>query len=112
MKVRGALPKFHIRLRVVPNTLGTLFVSTTINSTEEVDEQIVTMFTPSISATVLKKSAETLLELYPDVPALGACPGVEIALSLPHLGAPFNTGNQTFGLSNQFKRASAICSCV
>ncbi|KAJ7206504.1 extracellular triacylglycerol lipase precursor [Mycena pura] len=72
---------------------GTLFVPTTINSTEEVDEQITAMFTPSVSPTILSNSVETVLKLYPDVPALGA---------------PFNTGNQTFGLSSQFKRASAI----
>ena len=34
-----------------------------------------------------------LLELYPDVPALGS---------------PYGTGNETFGLSSQYKRASAI----
>ncbi|KAJ7206513.1 extracellular triacylglycerol lipase precursor [Mycena pura] len=72
---------------------GTLFVPTTVNSTAEVEEQILAMFTPSVSPTILQNSVETLLKLYPDVPALGA---------------PFNTGNQTFGLSSQFKRASAI----
>ena len=34
-----------------------------------------------------------LLELYPDVPALGS---------------PYGTGNETFGLSSQYKRGSAI----
>ena len=34
-----------------------------------------------------------ILELYPDVPALGS---------------PFGTGNETFGLNSEFKRASAI----
>lgn len=36
---------------------------------------------------------ETILQLYPDDPALGS---------------PFGTGNDTFGFSSQFKRASAV----
>ena len=38
-------------------------------------------------------AVDKLLDLYPDVPALGS---------------PFGTGNNTFGLSSQYKRASAI----
>ena len=35
----------------------------------------------------------TILQMYPDDPAVGS---------------PFGTGNETFGLSSQFKRAAAI----
>ncbi|KAJ7206506.1 triacylglycerol lipase, partial [Mycena pura] len=76
---------------------GTFFVPPTIDSTEEVDEQLTALFVPSVSPTILDASLDTLLNLYPDVPALGS---------------PFNTGNETFGLSSQFKRASAIVTDV
>ncbi|KAF8189617.1 esterase 1 [Mycena galopus ATCC 62051] len=72
---------------------GTTFVPETINSTEEIYDSILSLFSPSSSPTTLESSAQTLLELYPDVPALGS---------------PFGTGNDTFGLSTQFKRASAL----
>lgn len=45
-------------------------------------------FPPNVEATV-----QSLLTLYPDSPALGS---------------PFGTGNETFGLSPEFKQASAI----
>jgi hypothetical protein len=38
--------------------------------------------------------ADILLQLYPNVPALGS---------------PYNTGNETFGLSPVFKQVAAIC---
>ncbi|KAI0787601.1 extracellular triacylglycerol lipase precursor [Fomes fomentarius] len=41
----------------------------------------------------LEQDMQTILQLYPDDPALGC---------------PFGTGNETFGLSSQYKRASAI----
>ncbi|KAJ7870445.1 esterase 1 [Mycena leptocephala] len=47
----------------------------------------------SSSPTTLENSAMTLLQLYPDIPALGS---------------PYNTGNNTFGLSSQFKRTAAL----
>ncbi|KAF7376885.1 Carboxylic ester hydrolase [Mycena sanguinolenta] len=72
---------------------GTTFVPQTINSTEEILESILSLFSPSSSPTTLEESAETVLQLYPDIPALGS---------------PFGTGNSTFGLSSQFKRAAAI----
>lgn len=37
--------------------------------------------------------AQKLLELYPDVPSLGS---------------PFNTGDETFNLSSQYKRYAAM----
>ncbi|KAJ7178188.1 esterase 1, partial [Mycena filopes] len=72
---------------------GTLFTSPAVNSTEEIQESFVAMASPSVSSSRLETAVETVLGLYPDVPALGS---------------PFNTGNNTFGLSSQFKRASAI----
>ncbi|KIK65979.1 hypothetical protein GYMLUDRAFT_158288 [Collybiopsis luxurians FD-317 M1] len=48
---------------------------------------------PSVTEAQLEAAADRLLELYPDIPALGS---------------PFNTGNETFGLSQGFKRAAAI----
>ncbi|KAF8212696.1 esterase 1 [Mycena galopus ATCC 62051] len=72
---------------------GTLFTPRTLNSTEEVKEFIVAAASPSVSATALNNSVLGLLLLYPDDPAFGS---------------PYNTGNNTFGLNSQFKRAAAI----
>ncbi|KAJ7118477.1 extracellular triacylglycerol lipase precursor [Mycena crocata] len=72
---------------------GTAFASPTVNSTEEFFAALVAMSSPSVSPTRLEDSVNNLLQLYPDIPAVGS---------------PFNTGNETFGLSSQFKRASAI----
>ncbi|KAJ7111464.1 extracellular triacylglycerol lipase precursor [Mycena epipterygia] len=72
---------------------GTLFTPTTINSTDEISESFIAMSSPSVSPKTLESAVLTLLQLYPDIPALGS---------------PFNTGNDTFGLSSQFKRYAAI----
>ncbi|KAJ7111473.1 extracellular triacylglycerol lipase precursor [Mycena epipterygia] len=72
---------------------GTLLTPTTINSTDGVKELIVGRSSPSVSPATLESSVLTLLQIYPDVPALGS---------------PFNTGNDTFGLSSQYKRAAAL----
>ncbi|KAJ7130370.1 extracellular triacylglycerol lipase precursor [Mycena epipterygia] len=72
---------------------GTLFTPPTINSTAGINESFVAMSSPSISPTTLESSVQTLLQLYPDIPALGS---------------PFNTGNDTFGFSSQVKRYAAI----
>ncbi|KAJ7131214.1 esterase 1 [Mycena epipterygia] len=72
---------------------GTAFTPQIINSTDEIEQSFINMTSPSVSPTTLEKSVLSLLELYPDVPALGS---------------PFNTGNNTFGLSSQYKRAAAI----
>ncbi|KAJ7734185.1 extracellular triacylglycerol lipase precursor [Mycena maculata] len=72
---------------------GTLFTPTTINSTEELEEGLVQLYSPSTSPATLEHSVSTLLKLYPNIPALGS---------------PFDTGNDTFGLSPQHKRAAAI----
>ncbi|KAJ6546249.1 extracellular triacylglycerol lipase precursor [Mycena vulgaris] len=75
---------------------GTVFVSPSINSTEQVGAFIASLCPPPTSpsaASALQSATHEVLQIYPDVPALGS---------------PFNTGNETFGLSSQFKRASAI----
>ncbi|KAF5350557.1 hypothetical protein D9756_008575 [Leucocoprinus leucothites] len=77
---------------------GTGFTSQTVNSEEQIRDTIIANFSPPIvPASQLNDTADKLLKLYPDIPALGA---------------PFNTGNETFGLSSQFKRAAALESDV
>ncbi|KAG6834989.1 hypothetical protein H0H93_005872, partial [Arthromyces matolae] len=72
----------------------TLFTSRTINSEAEVRAAIVANFTPTVVSTqTLTNIADKLLQLYPDIPALGS---------------PFNTGNETFGLSSVYKQTAAI----
>lgn len=74
--------------------LGTIFIPTTINSEAEIQAFIIANFSPPIvQPSILQTAADRLLDLYPDVAALGS---------------PFGTGNNTFGLSSQYKRASAI----
>ncbi|KAJ7923317.1 esterase 1 [Mycena leptocephala] len=72
---------------------GTLFTDPTVNSSVGISESLVAQYSPSASPRTLDKSILTLLKLYPDIPSLGS---------------PFNTGNKTFGLSSQYKRAAAI----
>ncbi|KAL0065245.1 hypothetical protein AAF712_007756 [Marasmius tenuissimus] len=48
---------------------------------------------PDVSAQTLNDATDRILELYPDIPALGS---------------PFNTGNETFGLPQGYKRWAAI----
>ncbi|XP_006459019.1 hypothetical protein AGABI2DRAFT_115977 [Agaricus bisporus var. bisporus H97] len=73
---------------------GTFFMPITLNSEKQIHEYLIANFSPPlVSLPKLEQAADRILELYPDVPALGS---------------PFNTGNETFGLSSSFKRASAI----
>ncbi|KAK7041835.1 hypothetical protein VNI00_009124 [Paramarasmius palmivorus] len=63
-------------------------------STENLRNYIIANLTPPyVSEAELKKAADRILQLYPDVPALGS---------------PFNTGNETFGLPTGYKRLAAI----
>ena len=74
---------------------GTAFVPEQITTDEQLVELIVVAsnpFAPSLSPQ-FQKDVATLLTLYPDNPALGS---------------PFGTGNETFGLSSEYKRASAL----
>jgi acetylcholinesterase len=65
-----------------------------INSEEIIDKVLIANYSPPIVASqVLDSSVEKLIDLYPDNPAFGS---------------PFNTGNETFGLSPFFKQGAAI----
>ncbi|KAJ3751248.1 esterase 1 [Lentinula detonsa] len=76
---------------------GTLFIPPAINyTTEVIMNDIIANYSPpvpSVSTGQLEDAVTHLLDLYPDIPALGS---------------PFNTGNDTFGLSPGYKRMSAL----
>ncbi|KAJ7507021.1 esterase 1 [Mycena galericulata] len=78
---------------------GTLFLDGTIlfvNTTAEVKENYVNEYSPPVppeTMETLDAAVDTLLKLYPDIPALGS---------------PYNTGNNTFGLGPAYKRSAAI----
>lgn len=73
--------------------IGTTFIPTTFNSGDLLREWIIANSTPAVvSPSELNFVVDEILKLYPDIPALGS---------------PFGTGNETFGLSPEFKRASA-----
>lgn len=73
--------------------IGTVFIPPSFDSTTMLRQWITANSSPSeLSPPLHNAVTNKLLELYPDDP-------VE--------GSPFNTGNQTFGLSGQFKRAAA-----
>ena len=75
-------------------SLGTIFTSRTFLTTADIDATIIANYSPPlVNPAVLQDAANTLLELYPDVPALGS---------------PFNTGNETFGLPTGYKREAAL----
>lgn len=75
--------------------IGTFFIDQKLNSSSQITQLLSGICSPSaLGAKALGTALQQILHLYPDIPALGA---------------PFGTGNNTFGLSSQFKRASAIC---
>ena len=76
---------------------GTLFISQSINSTQQIHDAIVAMVSPNLLPNTLENATQQILQLYPDDPALGS---------------PYGTGNDTFGLSSQYKRWAAICFCL
>ena len=80
--------------------LGTAFLANlaVIHGEADVRAMILANYTPSLipgnnGIALLNASTTKLLTLYPDVPALGS---------------PYNTGNETFGLDSNHKRAAAI----
>ena len=76
------------------NSSGTAPTSRTINSEKEVHDLIIAFLSPQIvPPSSLDDVAQNILRLYPDIPALGS---------------PFNTGNETFGLSSVYKQAAAL----
>ncbi|PPQ88331.1 hypothetical protein CVT25_012442 [Psilocybe cyanescens] len=73
---------------------GTLFTSQHTNSTDQILTFLTTSTSPSIVSPAQQAEViDQILKLYPDNPAFGS---------------PFGTGNDTFGLSSQYKRLSAI----
>ncbi|KAJ7803519.1 esterase 1 [Mycena olivaceomarginata] len=73
---------------------GTYFTRSNVNSTAMIESFLISNYTtPTVSPTKLNDAVQQLVELYPDVPSLGS---------------PFNTGNQTFGLSGEWKRLAAL----
>jgi len=63
-------------------------------STAEINASIIANLSPPlVNPAILQNAATKLLELYPDIPALGS---------------PFNTGNDTFGLPSGYKREAAL----
>ena len=80
---------------IVISLTGTIFTPTTGSSTEEIRQTIIQSFSPPlVSPDVLNATADKLLELYPDDPALGS---------------PYGTGVQTFELPDGFKRQASLC---
>ncbi|KAK7051308.1 hypothetical protein VNI00_004808 [Paramarasmius palmivorus] len=76
---------------------GTSFIPPTgINFTDATMKQFISLIyappLPPYTLADLSTAADTLVELYPDIPALGS---------------PFGTGNETFGLDMGFKRFAA-----
>ncbi|KAJ7151364.1 esterase 1 [Mycena crocata] len=74
---------------------GTIFTPPNLNFSEQlIQELIVLDFSPPFTSSVdLQSAAHTIVHMYP---------------SDPVLGSPYNTGNETFGMPTQYKRAAAI----
>ncbi|KDR76954.1 hypothetical protein GALMADRAFT_420780 [Galerina marginata CBS 339.88] len=73
---------------------GTVFTPRTNLSDADIRANIITSFSPPlVDPAVLQATADKLLELYPDDPAVGS---------------PFNTGDETFGLASNYKREAAL----
>lgn len=73
---------------------GTMFTSISTNSSQMVKTSIISNYSLSSTPDIhLAEAVDRLLELYPDIPALGS---------------PFSTGDDTFGLDSEFKRLAAI----
>ncbi|KIJ53053.1 hypothetical protein M422DRAFT_156034 [Sphaerobolus stellatus SS14] len=74
---------------------GTIFASKSISNVSVLRRNIITNFSPPlVPPQALSEAVDELLGLYP--------------VGDPAVGSPFNTGNQTFGLSPVFKTAAAI----
>ena len=85
---------YSLRTVSINYTKGTIFVPTTFNSTQLLETWLTSNFSSNaVTQNEFNADVAELLKLYPDITALGS---------------PFGTGNETFGLSSQFKRASAM----
>ncbi|KAM6501326.1 extracellular triacylglycerol lipase precursor [Amanita muscaria] len=74
---------------------GTIFeVNSPVTSEDGLAQTITANYSPpAVSPQTLQSHIQMLLQLYPDIPALGS---------------PYNTGNNTFGLSSVYKQNAAI----
>ncbi|OSD02364.1 esterase 1 [Trametes coccinea BRFM310] len=75
---------------------GTQFVSTSLSSDEQLMQFLVNFIDPAETGSTpsaVQSAANSLLGLYPDDPSQGS---------------PYGTGNNTFGLGSEYKRAAAI----
>ena len=71
-----------------------MFTPRNIASEEVLKNNIITNYTlPVGTQEELINVADKIIQLYPNLPARGS---------------PYNTGNETFGLSSVFKQAAAI----
>lgn len=74
--------------------LGTFLSRTDFSSEQALKDYIIANYTPSVRAPEeLVDVVDKLLQLYPNVPALGS---------------PYNTGNETFGFNSVYKQGAAI----
>ena len=93
-KVSWAHSDLNTSLAYSSELIGTIFTPLTISSPDLLTAFLTKLTaplaqTPELQALVVN----TWLQLYPDIPSEGS---------------PFNTGNETFGLSPEWKRGSAI----
>lgn len=73
---------------------GTFLSRTDFSSEQALKDYIIANYTPSVRAPEeLVDVVDKLLQLYPNVPALGS---------------PYNTGNETFGFNSVYKQGAAI----
>jgi hypothetical protein len=74
-------------------SLGTLFVDPSVATPDDLRLYIASQLPGITDPVQMNATIDRMMELYPDIPALGS---------------PFGTGNETFGLSGQWKRGAAI----
>ncbi|CDO72172.1 hypothetical protein BN946_scf184970.g24 [Trametes cinnabarina] len=75
---------------------GTQFVSTSLSTTDQLSQFLVNFIDPAETGSTpsaVDAAVMRLLQLYPDDPAQGS---------------PYGSGNNTFGLGSEYKRAAAI----
>ncbi|KAJ7227812.1 esterase 1 [Mycena haematopus] len=72
---------------------GTLFVDPSLTTTDDLHFYIASQLPGISDPAQMNATIEQMMKLYPDDPALGS---------------PFDTGNETFGLSPEWKRGAAI----
>ncbi|KAJ7923534.1 extracellular triacylglycerol lipase precursor [Mycena leptocephala] len=72
---------------------GTLFVDPSVATPDDLRLYIASQLPGITDPVQMNATIDRMMELYPDIPALGS---------------PFGTGNETFGLSGQWKRGAAI----